>query len=189
MAGLASDLLLLARADAEAPLEAVQLDWDRLYADMTGDARRLCAPRPVSAEASEPLGAGTGDRAALLRGFRILFDNISRHTPESAGVWLHAAAREDGIRVTVADSGPGVDARLLPNVFDRFFRADPSRHGRGTGLGLAILKSIVERHGGSVAARNREGGGLEVDLRLPRNLTAPAASEPPARLPAPVRPE
>jgi two-component system, OmpR family, sensor kinase len=181
MAGLAADLLLLARADAEAALEAAPLDWDQLLGDMARDARRLCAPRSVSAEVPEQLGAGTGDRAALLRGARILFDNISRHTPEDAGVWLDARMGDDGIWITVADSGPGVDARLLPHVFDRFFRADASRHGHGTGLGLAILKSIVERHGGRVAARNRQGGGLEVELQLPRHLTAPEPAEPPAR--------
>ncbi|MDR0358234.1 MAG: HAMP domain-containing histidine kinase [bacterium] len=186
MASLAADLLLLARADAEAPLEAGQVDWDRLFADISHDARRLCAPRAVAAEAQEPLGVGTADRAALLRGFRILFDNIERHTPETAGVWVDAGTRGDAIWVRVADSGPGVDAHLLPHVFDRFFRADPSRYGHGTGLGLAILKSIVERHGGVVAARNRRGGGLEVELQLPRRLTAPAPPEPAAQRPAPV---
>src|SRR5205823_11063346 len=105
---------------------------------------------------------------------------ISRHTPETAGVWLDAGTSDDGIRITVADSGPGVDARLLPHVFDRFFRAEASRHGHGSGLGLAILKSIAERHGGRVAARNRQGGGLEVELQLPRHLTAPEPAEPPA---------
>ncbi|MBO0689281.1 MAG: HAMP domain-containing histidine kinase [Candidatus Dormibacteraeota bacterium] len=188
MASLASDLLLLARADAEAPLEAGQLDWDRLFADVARDARRLCAPRAVVAEVREPLGPGVADRAALLRGFRILFDNIERHTPEAADVWVDAGTRGDSIWVRVADSGPGVDDHLLPHVFDRFFRADPSRHGHGTGLGLAILKSIVERHGGVVTARNRRGGGLEVELQVPRRLIAPAPPEPAAQRPARVPP-
>ncbi|MGH7919383.1 MAG: sensor histidine kinase, partial [Candidatus Dormibacteraceae bacterium] len=70
----------------------------------------------------------------------------------------------------VGDDGPGVPADQLPHIFDRFFRADESRHGRGTGLGLAIARQIVTQHRGEIAARNRPGGGLEFRVRIPVTL-------------------
>jgi signal transduction histidine kinase len=68
----------------------------------------------------------------------------------------------------LSDTGPGVTPDVLPQVFDRFFRADPARHGHGTGLGLAIARHVVERHGGTVEAHNMAGGGFGVELALPR---------------------
>ncbi len=66
--------------------------------------------------------------------------------------------------VRVADSGPGVPEEELPKIFDAFYRVDTSRTREtgGVGLGLSIVKMCVESCGGTVAARNRPGGGLEV---------------------------
>ena len=71
--------------------------------------------------------------------------------------------------VTVSDTGSGIAAEHLPHVFDRFYKADPSRVGlsAGSGLGLSIVKAIVERHGGVVTASSRPGEGTLFSLRFP----------------------
>jgi len=72
-----------------------------------------------------------------------------------------------GATVTVADRGPGVPTDVLAHLFERFYKADASRHGGSSGLGLAIAAEHATLLGGELSARNREGGGLEVTLRLP----------------------
>ena len=74
-----------------------------------------------------------------------------------------AARRGDRIVVTVEDDGPGVSPTILPRLFDPYFSAKSG----GTGLGLAIAKKIVEEHGGSIGAENREDRGLRVRFDLP----------------------
>jgi signal transduction histidine kinase len=71
--------------------------------------------------------------------------------------------------LAIEDRGEGIDAALLPHVFDRFYRGDPSRtrNTGGTGLGLAICKAIAERAGGSVAIASQLGAGTQVTVRLP----------------------
>ena len=68
------------------------------------------------------------------------------------------AAKTARVKLTVADNGVGIPPEHLPHVFDRFYKADQSRsHAGGSGLGLSIVKAIVERHGGTVAVRSRQG--------------------------------
>ena len=69
--------------------------------------------------------------------------------------------------IAVEDRGPGVPADRLGRLFERFYKADPSRHGGSSGLGLAIAAEHAALIGGSLRAANREGGGLRVELALP----------------------
>jgi two-component system, OmpR family, sensor kinase len=167
MARLTNDLLQLARTDADGRIELADVDWDDLVADAADDAERICAPREVNTDA-EALGPGRTDRALVLRALRALFDNVARHTPESTRVAFRATANGDAIEFAVTDTGPGVGPDVLPRVFDRFFRSDPARRGHGTGLGLSIARHVIERHGGTVRARNVDGGGFGVEIALPR---------------------
>jgi signal transduction histidine kinase len=69
--------------------------------------------------------------------------------------------------LTVRDTGVGIDARHLPHIFDRFYRADAARSAGGSGLGLAIARQIVERHGGEIAVTSEPGRGTTVTVTLP----------------------
>ena len=85
---------------------------------------------------------------------------------------LRAEPRESHVHITVRDTGPGIPAEHLPRVFDRFYKVDPSRTTTdtvsGSGLGLSIVRTIVERHGGTISATNAEDGGAIFEIVLPR---------------------
>lgn len=95
----------------------------------------------------------SGDRLMLRRALSNLISNAIRHTPPGQTVQVSLAGHGDSATVSVENPGPEIPAEHLPRLFDRFYRADPSRQrkGDGAGLGLAIVKSIVDAHGGAIA--------------------------------------
>ena len=77
--------------------------------------------------------------------------------------------------ITVTDNGIGIPPQHLPHVFDRFYKADQSRlQSGGSGLGLSIVRAIVERHGGTVSARSRQGVETVFEIVLPERSSAVA---------------
>ena len=111
----------------------------------------------------------SGDPMRLEQALQNLAANALRHTSKGGRVSLDAAFEDGAIVVTVSDTGAGIPAEHLPHVFDRFYKVDPSRAGQtsGSGLGLSIVKAIVERHGGTVTAANRPGGGTVFTVKFP----------------------
>lgn len=103
-----------------------------------------------------------------------LVTNAIRHTPTGGEVKLSSAASNGSVTLTVADTGEGIAPDVLPHIFDRFYRADPSRQQAGdeSGLGLAIAKSIVTAHGGSIEAASTPGQGATFTIILPATATA-----------------
>lgn len=98
-----------------------------------------------------------------------LLANAVKFTPSGGTVDLYLEQNGSLAEISVEDSGPGVPAEFLPRIFERFSQADGSstrKHG-GLGLGLAIVRHLVELHGGTVSARNREEGGAVLSIRLP----------------------
>jgi signal transduction histidine kinase len=118
------------------------------------------------------------DRVAQVLGN--LLDNALRHTPAGGVIECRAEPAEGGVAVTIADSGPGIAPADLPNIFERFYRADAARQrdGSGSGLGLAIAKSLVEAHGGRIWAEGEPGAGARFTLVLP-TAAGPAPASPP----------
>jgi two-component system, OmpR family, phosphate regulon sensor histidine kinase PhoR len=108
------------------------------------------------------------DRMALTVA-RNLIENAIKYAGPGAVATVSVAIESGQVVLQVADDGAGIPERHLPHVFERFYRADPSRSKRmgGTGLGLSIVKHIAERFGGTVEARSREGFGTTVIVRLP----------------------
>ncbi|MEO6870876.1 MAG: sensor histidine kinase, partial [Chthoniobacterales bacterium] len=96
-----------------------------------------------------------------------LIDNALRHTPDGGSIIVSIARLPNETEMAVRDTGCGIAAEHLPRVFDRFYRADPSRSSEGSGLGLALVKSIADLHGGSVAIASEPGRGTSVTLRFP----------------------
>jgi two-component system sensor histidine kinase MprB len=111
----------------------------------------------------------TGDADALERAITNLLDNAAKWSPEGGVVTV---TLEQGT-LTVADQGPGIAPEDLPHVFERFYRAAESRGMPGSGLGLSIVRSIAERHGGSVQAGSRPEGGAVFWLNIPGQPAPP----------------
>ncbi|MDR1106575.1 MAG: HAMP domain-containing histidine kinase [Treponema sp.] len=97
----------------------------------------------------------------------ILENSVRYKTKRAATMEISAAVVNASIMLRFADDGPGVNAGILPKLFDVFYRADPSRSIKGSGLGLAISKKIIERSGGAIYAELPYSGGLAVIIRLP----------------------
>ncbi|MGA7677517.1 MAG: ATP-binding protein [Dehalococcoidia bacterium] len=98
-----------------------------------------------------------------------LIDNAITHTPKGGIITIAARKLDNWLEISVKDTGEGIPAKDLPNVFERFYRVDKSRTRAtgGAGLGLAIAKSLVEAHGGKIEVRSEEGKGSRFSFTLP----------------------
>jgi signal transduction histidine kinase len=116
------------------------------------------------------LPAAFVDATRIAQVLRNLLTNAMRHTPEGGTITVSASADDGHVTVSVRDDGPGIPAEHLPHVFERFYRADPSRARTtgGAGLGLAIVQGIVHAHGGTVAAASEGGAVFRFTLPLAR---------------------
>jgi signal transduction histidine kinase len=173
---LVEDLMELSRFDARAE----QADLGPV--DLGEAVRAIVAARLPEAELALPEARITvnADIRRLDRILGNLLDNARAHASDSR-VEVTVRREGDAALVSVADRGPGVAPQALPQLFDRFYKADPSRSGGSSGLGLAIAAEHAALLGGSLAAANRAGGGLEVTLRLPVTGPLPAGDRPAMR--------
>jgi two-component system phosphate regulon sensor histidine kinase PhoR len=110
------------------------------------------------------------DRRALEQVLSNLIDNALKYTSERSTITIRSVERGELLIVSVADTGPGIEARHLPRLFERFYRADAgrSRELGGTGLGLSIVKNLVEAMGGTVDVDSALGRGATFSVSLPR---------------------
>jgi two-component system OmpR family sensor kinase len=103
-----------------------------------------------------------GDSMRIHQAVANLLANTRTHTPAGTNVAVNAESNENEVTITVSDDGPGLSKSDQERIFERFFRADPSRKrtsGEGSGLGLAIVDAVMKAHGGSVTVSSEEGKG------------------------------
>ena len=171
---LVDEQLQLARLDSGGlPMHMEPMDLGAL-------AREAARPRQVlgekegidlRVEAPGPVPMD-GDPARLEQVLLILLDNAMRHTPSGGTITVRADVDGGDAVLEVADTGEGIGPEAIDSVFDRFYRADPSREAgtrTGAGLGLAIARGIVHAHGGEITVRSRPGEGACFTVRLPRD--------------------
>ena len=111
----------------------------------------------------------TGSARDLSLLVRNLIDNAVRYTRPGGRVDARVDVGDDGVTLSVADTGVGIPTLELPRVFERFYRVDRARAREtgGTGLGLSIVKHVAENHGGTVSVESELGVGTTFTVRLP----------------------
>ena len=170
---LVDDLHDMAQADAhQLLLEKTKIDMIALVEQAGELFEPLAQENSLTLQLSTPekMPVLLGDRNRLIQVMQNLMANGLRHA--RSRVELRLWQEEEMACVEVADDGDGIAAEHLPYIFDRFYRADPSRSRElgGSGLGLAIAEAIVEAHGGTITA-NSEGGGLGTAVRFVLPMT------------------
>ena len=165
---LVDDLLLLARLDEGRPLAAQPVDLGALAVDAVDAARTLDPGRSVELSVAGSVEV-RGDRDRLRQVIDNLLTNVRLHTPPGTAATVSVMATNTEAVIGIADSGPGMSDDDRARVFERFYRADPSRarDSGGTGLGLSIVAAILTAHGGTVGVEQRPGGGTVFRARLP----------------------
>lgn len=149
-------------ANAHEPVQPV--DVNALIESLQADADELGQQVQIQGSAASPYA---GRALALQRCLRNLIDNAVKYGKRATVHVNDSAAR---LQIIVADEGPGIPEQQLEQVFEPFFRLEPSRSREtgGVGLGLSIARDIARAHGGNLELRNRASGGLEAVLTLPR---------------------
>jgi signal transduction histidine kinase len=153
-------------------LDATQLLRDAAARFESRSAGQGVVIEVAGAGPGEPRLTFTGDRLAAERILQNLVENALSVLPQGGHVWLRASAltlpgRAPGISMSVTDDGPGLPPGTTEKVFERFFRADPSRSGSGSGLGLAIVRELARAHGGEAWAENVAPHGARVTVLMP----------------------
>jgi signal transduction histidine kinase len=142
--------------------------------------RAVASGIALSASVSDDLPSLQVDRERIGQVMRNLLDNALAHTP--SGGWISVSADRVGgsLALNVRDSGAGIDAAHLPFVFERFYRADPSRSRAtgGAGIGLAVARELVEAHGGRISVKSVPLAGTTFSVDLPIDpRAAPSMNE------------
>ncbi len=157
-----------------------RLEWCDM-GDLVGVALRQLekelAGHPVTTHLPRELPLVKMDFVLMEQALTNLLLNAALHTPAGIRIQISAAAENGELLLSVADTGPGIPAEALPQLFGKFYRA-PGAPAGGSGLGLSIVKGFVEAHGGHVSAANRAGGGAEFTIRLPLGQAPPMPEEP-----------
>lgn len=168
---LVEDLRTLALAEAgQLPLNKRPTDLAALLRDTLTSFESQAAAQGVTlrSEAAASLPPLEIDPDRVQQTIGILISNALRYTPPQGSISVTARSDQASVTIEVADTGSGIAPDDLPHVFERFYRADKSRsrESGGSGLGLAIARSIVEAHGGSIAARSEAGQGTTIRIVL-----------------------
>lgn len=160
LARMVADMLLLAKTERGVDLPHKERFMAAAEAQALLDFYEAVADDKGISLTVQGNGSIEGDRLMFRRALSNLLSNALRHAPAGGHVRIRVAGRPDGTEVSVENAGEDIDPKVLPRLFERFYRADPARvhpTSDGAGLGLAITKAIVEAHGGQVSVTSTQG--------------------------------
>jgi PAS domain S-box-containing protein len=175
---LVSDIMDVSRiAAGSLALDIRDVDVRQLVEAAVDSVRHAAANRAITIhpEVAPSIPPLKGDVGRLEQVVWNLLANAAKFARDGGRITISVTGDADAVQIVVEDDGPGIAAAFLPHVFEPFRQADSSatrEHG-GLGLGLSIARQLVQLHGGSITAGNRDGGGAMFTVRLPAGVAAP----------------
>ena len=171
MGSLVEDLLLLARLDQAREMEHLPVDIAKTTRDAVASAQVAGPGHPISLIGDLDELYTLGDQHRIHQVIANLLANARTHTPVGTPITVSISQSSDGVRIAVADAGPGLSAEDQKRIFERFYRADSFRvriEGEGSGLGLSIVDAVMKAHGGTVSVNSEMGKGSTFTLFFPQ---------------------
>ncbi len=168
MSRLVGDLLLLSQADAGISLTKKPIELDDLMLDVFQESIILARGTTQIHLGHTASAIIYGDADRLKQLLMNLISNAIKHTPQGGRVTLSSYKNDARIRISVSDTGGGIDIEHLPHIFKRFYRVKGQKY-KGAGLGLSIAKWIAEAHDGTLTVESQRGNGSTFTLRLPNS--------------------
>lgn len=160
LARMVSDMLFLAKTEGGIQLPSKEQFSAAQEVQALLDFYEVVADEKNIRMSLHGVGNILGDRLMFRRAVSNLLSNALRHTKMAGEVRIEISDHESSTQVTVENTGEEIDPKIMPRLFDRFYRADPSRaqpDSEGAGLGLAITRAIVEAHGGKIKVSSAQG--------------------------------
>jgi two-component system OmpR family sensor kinase len=169
MSTLVEDLLLLARLDQARELAKDLVDLNTLIADAVASAKAAGPEHPIEVNLNESEIFVLGDSQRIHQVIANLLANARTHTPVGTKIIITSGVGVNETTISVTDNGPGLSQSDQERIFERFYRADPSRvrnSGEGSGLGLSIVDAVMKAHGGYVSVKSKVGEGSTFTLHF-----------------------
>jgi signal transduction histidine kinase len=175
---LIDELFLFSKLDLKRlPFHFEEVDLDAFLQDCTEELQMDVEKRGVKLDYEAPKLPESAmiiaDRDKLKRVLINIIENAVKYMDKENGrIWMDLWDEGDVYRIVIKDNGQGISADALPFIFDRFYRADPSRNvdTGGSGLGLAIAQHIVEEHGGTITATSEQGVGTVIMISIKKRV-------------------
>jgi two-component system phosphate regulon sensor histidine kinase PhoR len=169
LSALVSDLLVLARLEAEVPATKEQFDLPLVIREQISSRKNALVERSIEVSMDCPAMQIQTDRARLATALSNLIDNAIHYNKPGGHIRISAEAQNSTLNIAIEDTGNGIPSDELPRIFERFYRVDKSRtrESGGTGLGLAIAKHAIESQGGTITVTSRLGAGSTFTIHLP----------------------
>ena len=153
-------------------MKADPVNLSKLVSDAVESARAAGPSHHVNFNLPDDEIYALGDTDRIHQVVANLLANARTHTPVGTKIDVSVAQSEDGVRIRIADDGPGLSEEDQSRIFERFYRADASRvrtDGEGTGLGLSIVDAVMRAHAGQVSVESELGKGATFTLFFPIN--------------------
>ena len=169
MGALVEDLLLLARLDQSRELVSEPVNLNEVVTESVESARAAGPEHPISIDLPDEAFV-LGDAGKIYQVVANLLANARIHTPVGTPISVSVKSDDAGTTISIKDSGPGLSEADQARIFERFYRADPSRNRsneEGSGLGLSIVDAVMQAHGGKVGVTSKLGEGATFTVFFP----------------------